>query len=65
MLNEVEAAQALGELRRERAAAGLPGVNEGPAALYLRTLGAIRSLPETMPSCGKYTCVIGLCGVST
>jgi hypothetical protein len=46
MLNEVEAAQALGELARERKAAGRPGLTEGQAAYYLRGLAEVRSLPE-------------------
>jgi hypothetical protein len=47
MLSEAEAAQALGDLVRERAAAGLGGcLNEVQAALFLRSLAEVRSLPE-------------------
>ena len=46
MLNEVEAAQALGELARERRRAGRPGLDPAEAAFFLRSLADVRSLPE-------------------
>jgi hypothetical protein len=46
MLNEAEAAQSLGEIARERKAAGLAGLTEVQAARFLGTLRQVRSLPE-------------------
>ena len=46
-MNELEAALALGEIARARKAAGLPGMSELQAALFLRDLAELRGLPET------------------
>jgi hypothetical protein len=46
-LNEVEAAQALGELAAERRRSGLPSLSEPAASWYLRTLAEVRHLPES------------------
>ncbi len=48
-LSEVEAAQILGEIQRERAAAGRRGLTEGQAAQILRAHRQVRSLPEVTP----------------
>jgi hypothetical protein len=45
-MNELDAALALGEIARARKAAGLPGLNEVEAAIFLRELAELRSLPE-------------------
>ena len=45
-MNELDAALALGEIARARKAAGLPGLNEVQAALFLRELAELRELPE-------------------
>jgi hypothetical protein len=45
-VNEVEAAQALGEIARERRQAGRPGLGQAEAAFFLRGLREVRSLPE-------------------
>jgi hypothetical protein len=45
-VNEVEAAQALGEMAQERRQAGRPGLGAAEAAFFLRGLREVRSLPE-------------------
>src|SRR4051812_9343249 len=45
-LTEVEAAQILGEIARERTTAGKPRLTEGQAAQILRAHRQVRSLPE-------------------
>jgi hypothetical protein len=45
-MNELDAALALGEIARARKAAGLPGLTELQAALFLRDLAELRNLPE-------------------
>ncbi|MDQ1630192.1 MAG: hypothetical protein QOC80_164, partial [Frankiaceae bacterium] len=45
-LNEVEAAQALGEMARDRRQAGRPGLGAAEPAFFLRALREVRSLPE-------------------
>lgn len=49
-LTEVEAAQILGDIARERAAAGKPGLSPGQAAQILRAHRQVRSLPEVSAS---------------
>jgi hypothetical protein len=49
-LNEVEAAQALGELAGERRRAGSPGLTPVAATWFLATLAQVRALPELAPS---------------
>lgn len=46
-MNEIEAAQALGEIARARKAAGLPGLDEFAAARFLAEAAQLRALPET------------------
>jgi hypothetical protein len=45
-LTEVEAAEILGEIARERKATGKPRLSEGQAAQILRAHRQVRSLPE-------------------
>jgi hypothetical protein len=45
-LNEVEAAQALGEIARERRQADRAGLGMAESAFFLRALREVRSLPE-------------------
>jgi transposase len=46
MSSQIEATQALASLVRERRAAGLPGLNELQAAMFLGTMAELRRLPE-------------------
>lgn len=48
-LSEVEAAQILGEIARERRATGRAHLTDGQAAQILRAQRQIRSLPEVSP----------------